>query len=51
MPSDRPSSLSNQSYRDIVAFILQSNKLPPGERELDADPEALREILITMKLK
>ncbi len=51
MPSDRPGSLSSQSYRDIVAFILQSNKLPPGEKELDADPEALREILITMKLK
>ena len=49
MPSDRPNSLSSQSYRDIVAFILQSNKLPPGEKELDADPEALREILITMK--
>jgi cytochrome c len=49
MPSDRPNSLSSQNYRDIVAFILQSNKLPPGEKELDADPEALREILITMK--
>jgi cytochrome c553 len=49
MPSDRPNSLSSQSYRDIVAFILQSNKLPPGERELDADPEALRQILITTK--
>ncbi len=51
MPSDRPGSLSSQSYRDVVAFILQSNKLPPGERELDADPEALREILITTKRK
>ena len=37
MPSDRPNSLSSQSYRDIVAFILQSNNLPPGERELDVD--------------
>ena len=49
MPSDRPNSLSSPSYRDIVAFILQSNKLPPGEKELDADPEALRRILIIMK--
>ena len=49
MPSDRPNSLSSPSYRDIVAFILQSNKFPPGERELDADPEALRQILITTK--
>jgi cytochrome c553 len=49
MPQDRPNSLSSQSYREIVAFILQSNKLPSGERELDVDQEALRQILITMK--
>jgi len=49
MPSDRPSSLSSQSYRDIVTFILQSNKFPPGEKELEADPETLGQILITAK--
>ena len=49
MPSDRPNSLSSQAYRDIVAFILQSNKYPPGEKELDADPEALRQVQITTK--
>jgi pimeloyl-ACP methyl ester carboxylesterase len=49
MPSDRPNSLSSQSYRDIVAFILQSNKFPAGDRELDVDPEALQQILITAK--
>ena len=49
MPSDRPNSLSAQTYRDIVAFILQSNKFPPGAKELDADPDALRQILITTK--
>jgi cytochrome c553 len=49
MPSDRPGSLSSQSYRDIVSFILQSNKYPPGDKELEADPETLRQILITSK--
>ena len=49
MPSDRPNSLSSQSYRDIVSFILQSNKFPPGEKELEADPDTLRQILITTK--
>lgn len=49
MPSDRPGSLSGQSYRDIIAFILQSNKLPAGEKELDADLEGLRQVLITTK--
>jgi hypothetical protein len=49
MPSNRPGSLTNQSYRDIVAFILQSNKLPPGEKELDPEADALRQIVIVMK--
>ena len=49
MPSDRPNSLSSQTYRDIVTFILQSNKFPPGEKELEGDPETLRQILITTK--
>jgi cytochrome c553 len=49
MPSDRPGSLSSQSYRDIVSFVLQSNKFPPGEKELEADPETLGQILITTK--
>jgi mono/diheme cytochrome c family protein len=49
MPSDRPNSLSPQAYRDIVAFLLQSNTFPAGAKELDADLEALRRILITTK--
>jgi hypothetical protein len=49
MPSDRPNSLSNESYRDIIAFILQSNRFPAGNKELDAEVEGLRLILITTK--
>jgi S-disulfanyl-L-cysteine oxidoreductase SoxD len=49
MPSDRPGSLPAETYRDIVAFILQSNKFPAGDQELASDPEALRKILITTK--
>jgi len=48
MPSDRPNSLSGQAYRDVVSFILQSNKFPPGQKELDAEPDALRQILIVV---
>jgi mono/diheme cytochrome c family protein len=47
MPSDRPNSLSGQTYGDIIAFILQANKFPPGDKELEADVEALRQIRIT----
>ena len=37
MPTDRPNSLSAQTYRDILAFILRANSYPPGEQELEAD--------------
>lgn len=47
MPSDRPNSLSSQSYRDIVAFVLEANKIPPGDQELDADAQALLQVFIT----
>ena len=47
MPSDRPNSLSPQRYRDVVAFLLQANKFPAGEKELD--PDALNQILISTK--
>jgi mono/diheme cytochrome c family protein len=47
MPSDRPNSLSSQRYRDVVAYILQANKFPPGDKELD--DEGLGQIRITTK--
>jgi quinoprotein glucose dehydrogenase len=49
MPSDRPGSLPAETYRDIVAFLLQANKFPAGEKEMEADLDALRQVLITTK--
>ena len=49
MPSDRPNSLSPQRYRDVVAYILQANRFPAGEKDLDADVDALTQILISAK--
>lgn len=49
MPPDRPDSLRRETYRDIVAFLLRSNTFPAGEKDLDADAAALRQIQITMK--
>jgi quinoprotein glucose dehydrogenase len=43
MPSDRPGSLSGETYRDIVAFLLQVNKFPAGDKEMDA------KVMITAK--
>jgi cytochrome c553 len=49
MPPERPASLPAQGYVDIIAFILQKNMFPAGERELDTNPDALSQILITAK--
>ncbi len=49
MPSDRPSSLPDRTYRDIIAFLLQENKFPTGANELDADVDALNRIIIVTK--
>jgi mono/diheme cytochrome c family protein len=45
MPTDRPGSLSDQTYRDILAFVLRSNSYPAGTQELEHD--LLDQILIS----
>ena len=47
MPTDRPNSLAAQTYLDILAYILEANQFPPGDKELGTDPAAMGEILIT----
>ena len=34
---DRPGTLSAQTYRDILAFVLSTNSYPTGAQELRAD--------------
>jgi mono/diheme cytochrome c family protein len=41
MPQNRPGSLSAQEYVDVIAYMLQLNRRPAGERELPTDPELL----------
>ncbi len=36
MPPDRPGRLGDQTYLDIVAYLLQANGAPAGERALTA---------------
>jgi mono/diheme cytochrome c family protein len=47
MPPDSPGSLPADKYRDIIAYVLQSNGFPAGDQELSADRAALRAIRIT----
>lgn len=45
MPTDRPGSLSDRTYRDILAFVLRANSYPAGPQELE--PALLDQILIS----
>ena len=44
MPADAPSSLSDSTYLDLVAYMLQVNAFPAGRDELNA--EAIKSIRI-----
>jgi mono/diheme cytochrome c family protein len=37
MPANAPASLSEKQYLDIVAYVLQMNEFPAGEKELTPD--------------
>jgi hypothetical protein len=41
MPADKPGSLSVDTYLDVVAYLLQANKFPAGNTELDLKSESL----------
>lgn len=43
MPQDRPGSLTDRQYADLVALILRANDYPPGSREVPPNSAALRE--------
>lgn len=49
MPSDRPGSLSAQTYADLLAFLLQANQFPTGQQALIGDTAVLNQISITSK--
>jgi hypothetical protein len=42
MPQDSPQSLTREQTADLVALILQSNKMPAGQAELPAQVETLK---------
>ena len=46
MPEDQPGVLQAQEYIDVVAYILQANGYPAGDRELTAEPNVLRAVRI-----
>ena len=44
MPKDAPGSLTREQYIDIVAFVLQHNGFPPGDKELTPDATLLKTV-------
>jgi mono/diheme cytochrome c family protein len=46
MPQHHPQGLAPQTYRDIVAFLLQANGLPAGPHDLPADTAKLNALPI-----
>ena len=46
MPENSPSSLKDQEYADLMAYILRINEFPVGKKELPGDDDALMKIVI-----
>lgn len=46
MPLGQPGSLSDDTYVDLAALILQANGFPAGDTELTTDTEMLEQIMI-----
>jgi mono/diheme cytochrome c family protein len=44
MPADRPGTLSREQNADILAFLLQSNGFPAGQKDLPTDAAVLGKI-------
>ncbi len=48
MPYGNARSLDDQTYLDIVTYILQFNGIPSGAKKLEPDDRALEEIVVTI---
>ena len=49
MPKNDPGTLSPAESVDVVAYILQQNKMPAGKAALPANPAALDTIRIEIR--
>jgi mono/diheme cytochrome c family protein len=49
MPREEPGSLKDETYVDILTYLLQENGFPAGTTELKAESAALRAIAIVRR--
>ena len=46
MPDDNPGGLPQQTYADIIAYILELNDFPAGDTELPVSMDALLQMMM-----
>jgi hypothetical protein len=46
MPEDEPGSMSKPQYADVLAYVLQLNNMPVGDKELASEVDSLKGIRI-----
>ncbi len=46
MPKNAPGSLSDEEYADVLAYLLQLNRMPAGKQDLSTNAAALGSIRI-----
>ena len=51
MPPDRPGRLSDQTYTDLIAFLLSNNGYAPGSRELPSDAADQQKMMLRVDKK
>jgi mono/diheme cytochrome c family protein len=51
MPTDAPGTLTEQQAIDAIAYMFAVSKMPPGDKELPPDPNALTGIVIDAQPK
>lgn len=49
MPESNPSSLTDDEYIDIIAYMLSVSGMPAGDNELRPDPQSLARFVIEQK--
>jgi mono/diheme cytochrome c family protein len=46
MPDDNPGGLPEQTYADVIAYVLELNDLPAGDTELTTSIDALLQMMM-----
>jgi len=46
MPENNPSSLTEQEYVDVIAYMLTVGGMPAGEEDLQPDPQSLASVVM-----